>query len=533
MRDAKVEPRALSAAGPFVAKTVDEVLLKINGFGLYQSLAVLYWILLVGAGGMVSLSFILLGREQPVSCPQKPSNAFKECTDGNVCDFPYQFPGNGTFSYSASFDLVCAHKHLFPVPTMLYFLGFASGAWYFGGLTDRIGRRPVLVYSSGFAILGHVFMCLCSPGEFFQFCVIRAFIGVCFGGQMASSWNILMEQIGPAYRALVTGIAWAGWSVMCLGTPFIGFNVDSYFQKHNLTLWAWSSYFPAIRAWQATGLLIALPMFLVLFLLSPILLHESPRFLLSVGRKEEAMKQLSRIAKVNGMELPKCDLAEMPQKVKGHERGTKVLFSNWKVARVTVFSVYLWFATTLSYYGLSLVLTSVGSDVYTSMAYSSLMEIPAYLSTGYVLKYYGRRAVMVATMAQGGLFCLIFAFFGSTAKTSPLLQTIAFTSKFGITLAHCVIYVYTSELFPTDSRGSAMGLSNVGARIGGLISTPILHLSTFGPDTPIIVFGLVSLIGTLLLLCLPETKNRKTLETIEDMVKENGTRNTSDGDKDV
>ena len=44
MRDAKVEPRALSAAGPFVAKTVDEVLLKINGFGLYQSLAVLYWI---------------------------------------------------------------------------------------------------------------------------------------------------------------------------------------------------------------------------------------------------------------------------------------------------------------------------------------------------------------------------------------------------------------------------------------------------------------------------------------------------------
>ena len=43
----------------FVAKSVDEVLSVINGFGLYQFYFALYWTILIGAGGMVSMSFIM------------------------------------------------------------------------------------------------------------------------------------------------------------------------------------------------------------------------------------------------------------------------------------------------------------------------------------------------------------------------------------------------------------------------------------------------------------------------------------------
>ena len=98
------------------------------------------------------------------------------------------------------------------------------------------------------------------------------------------------------------------------------------------------------------------------------------------------------------------------------------------------------------------------------------------------------------------------------------MQIVAFTSMLGLTLSFSVIYIFTSELFPTTFRGLGFGVTNIGARLGGILAPYIVELQFFGKRTPSIIFGILALIGGIAsLVFLPETKGCDTLETLEDM----------------
>ena len=42
--------------------------------------------------------------------------------------------------------------------------------------------------------------------------------------------------------------------------------------------------------------------------------------------------------------------------------------------------------------------------------------------------------------------------------------------KFAVSIAFALLYVYASELFPTEARNKGMGVSSVAARIGGILA---------------------------------------------------------------
>jgi SHS family lactate transporter-like MFS transporter len=85
----------------------------------------------------------------------------------------------------------------------------ALGAWIFGRIADRFGRRPtlmidVLLYSilefaSGFAPSLTVFI------------ILRALFGIAMGGEWGVGASLTMETIPPRWRGTVSGLLQAGY----------------------------------------------------------------------------------------------------------------------------------------------------------------------------------------------------------------------------------------------------------------------------------------------------------------------------------
>ena len=79
-----------------------------------------------------------------------------------------------------------------------------------------------------------------------------------------------------------------------------------------------------------------------------------------------------------------------------------------------------------------------------------------------------------------------------------------------------LVFLYTSELFPTPIRNSAIGICSTIARIGGIIAILMQGLKEIWPPLTMVIFGAVTGIAAILALKLPETKNDRLPESIED-----------------
>ena len=76
-----------------------------------------------------------------------------------------------------------------------------------------------------------------------------------------------------------------------------------------------------------------------------------------------------------------------------------------------------------------------------------------------------------------------------------------------------------------------MGSCAFWTRVGGVIAPQLLFLDKFGSKgLPLILFGVVLLIGGLLTILLPETLGRKLPDTIEDAENFGNHSNSKQGD---
>ena len=98
-----------------------------------------------------------------------------------------------------------------------------------------------------------------------------------------------------------------------------------------------------------------------------------------------------------------------------------------------------------------------------------------------------------------------------------LTTGLALFSKLFITVAVSVIYVWSSELYPTDVRGLAFGTANVFARIGGLISPFIVGptIAEINKDLPLFILAIIAIVAAAFAFQLPETRGLSLPETLQ------------------
>ena len=72
--------------------------------------------------------------------------------------------------------------------------------------------------------------------------------------------------------------------------------------------------------------------------------------------------------------------------------------------------------------------------------------------------YQGRRKILMSTYFGCGLLNLIVAFLqGYAAEQKTLIVTLAMLGKFAISGAYAVIYLFSTEQFPTVIKNSGLG----------------------------------------------------------------------------
>jgi SHS family lactate transporter-like MFS transporter len=137
-------------------------------------------------------------------------------------------------------------KKTIAVALMLTLACRPLGAFIFGRLADRFGRRPVLMLDVGlYSLFGLLTAFAPSLGVFL---VIRALFGVAMGGEWGIGASLTMETIKPEARGLVSGLLQSGYPMGYLLASVVYATLYSHL------------------GWRGMFMLSALPAILVLYI---------------------------------------------------------------------------------------------------------------------------------------------------------------------------------------------------------------------------------------------------------------------------
>ncbi|XP_048240250.1 organic cation transporter protein-like [Haliotis rufescens] len=252
------------------------------------------------------------------------------------------------------------------------------------------------------------------------------------------------------------------------------------------------------------------------------LMPESARWLLSKQKYEEADQILRHAAKVNKATLPSDMFSENMQEQKTEEP----LWQMFKRPALVIRSLVLflnWFVASIGFYGLGLNVANLGGSVYTNLFIAALTELAGHASCLVLLNRVGRKSFHCFVMILGGLCCtatILPELYGN-GSLNWLTIALALTGQGFVVASFDIIWLYSSELFPTVIRSSALAVANIFARVGGIISPYIAGLALvisgdFGRIVPLIIIGTSMIVAGLAALLLPETVNNPLPDNIDD-----------------
>ena len=280
------------------------------------------------------------------------------------------------------------------------------------------------------------------------------------------------------------------------------------------------SLLPAIgyaeRNWRNLQLIISVPPTILIFVYY--FMPESPRWLISQGRVEEAKAILQKAAKTNGKDWPaeSCNLQLDEGKENDDESTPSILdlFRTPNLLKNTLIQYFNWFTASFVYYALTFNSgTLFPGNIYINTLISGLIEFPAYGLCIALLYFLGRRSPLAFMyFLLGGSLLLSLAM-----PTDQSVLVMATIGKFGAVCAFAIIYVQAAEIFPTVVRNTGIGTSSSMARVGSVLA-PIIgrEVAKINRDLVIVIFAVVALISGTLTLFLPETNGKQLPDTIKE-----------------
>ncbi|MBV8776704.1 MAG: MFS transporter [Alphaproteobacteria bacterium] len=338
-------------------------------------------------------------------------------------------------------------------------LGAVPGAFVWGWLGDKIGRRTVFIWSSVTISLATGIMVL-TPGPqalvpgwlFLMF--FRFFVGIGNAGIFTIDLPLVQEFI-PTYKR--------GWVAALITTLLPGGSLLAGIIA--------ASLLPVI-GWRGLFLVGLSPIVLVLMI--RFWVPESPRWLMRVGRHEEARRSLAWALMIDPAEIA------LPPSLPASEQPTRWL-DLFKYPRLVAAgcltgltqtggaSLGLWGATLLV-----IVLNTTPAHAAFLMIFVNLAGILGRFSITALIEPMGRRG-------SGTLYCVLAAalivaagylydvYLGSWSVFYMLIVAQGFFSS----AIYTVVGPYMTEIWPSRLRSSGMGLSYGVGNMGGKVFGPL------------------------------------------------------------
>lgn len=367
-------------------------------------------------------------------------------------------------------------------------IGIFFGGFLGGKLTDLVGRQKLY-------FVGPILFTLCSMGQYWAesgvaLFLFRFMIGIGVGFEYPVAGSLLTEFLPQKYR----GPRLAALTILWFVGAALAYIVGNLLLTHG-----------GAEAWR---LVLASPAVIgVLLLLVRLGSPESPRWLVSKGRLDEANRV---IQKVYGPAFSLANLPAQPQEKKlslgsllhsGY--GKRMLFVAvfWSCSVIPVFAVYSFAPKVLQALNLKGDWASYGSVAIT------LMFVVGCVIATRLIDVLGRRSLVIHSFLWSALALLGLGAFSGGASSLVLSLFGAYAVFIGG--AQVLQLVYPNELFPTEIRAFAVGMGASLSRIGAAIGTWLVPISlqSIGIGNTMFAAAAVSLVGLVVSVALaPETR---------------------------
>ena len=399
--------------------------------------------------------------------------------------------------------------------TSAVMLGAIFGGAIAGQLSDKLGRKKMILLSAVIFMLGSVLSAMSPNDGQYYLIAVRVFLGLAVGASSALVPAYMSEMAPAKMRGRLTGIN----QTMIVSGMLLSYVMDFLLKD-----------LPENIAWRLMLGLAAVPALILFAGVS--FLPESPRFLVKSHRVDDARTVLSYI-RDNDKEID-TELAQIQQTAAEEKNVSKATL--WR----TVFSGkyrYLAIAgigvaafqqfqgaNAIFYYITLIVEKATGSAASSALMWPIIQGILLVIGSLVFLaiadKFKRKTLLILGGTVMGLSFILPTVIKVLMPSASPMV-IVAFLSLYVAAYSFTwapLTWVIIGEVFPLAIRGRASGAASSANWIGSFavgLLFPIMT-ATMPQDAVFAIFGVICLLGVWFIkACVPETKGR-SLEEIED-----------------
>ncbi|XP_040570965.1 organic cation transporter protein [Lepeophtheirus salmonis] len=410
-------------------------------------------------------------------------NCSKECTK-------YEYDTSfWTETVPMKFDMICGSDYLILMTKMTLFIGFAIGTFSAGLIADKFGRKTSILIMSHLFFASGLVLTIVNSYIFFLFVLLSMAISAIGIYTSAIVWNL--ECVSGKWKMIVG-------MMMALIWPF---------GRLLSVALAWN-----IREWR-----LMIQILSGVHFVTPIIMYwvpESPRWLLASSKesnKKKAEEILRKVVKINkgNMELFEQNIQNQIESSRRKDTSYHPYYKVFKskTLRNRSFILFInWFTNSLVLYGLNLNWKSLTGNLFTNFSIAAALDIVARILSIFILHQFSYKKVYTLSMFMVALsFLLTFGFSLGDYENNYPVVILSMFGTFFISMTFSIIWIYTTEIFPTNYRNGALGASSFVARIGGILATTMGPLSKVNENIPKAIFSVTTLTSAGLALLLPET----------------------------
>ncbi|MFC9553531.1 MFS transporter [Rhodococcus sp. NPDC056960] len=369
-------------------------------------------------------------------------------------------------------------------------LGSPVGGW----AADKWGRKPLFTFDIAlFTVASGMQLFIDSP---IWLLVVRVLMGIAIGIEYSVGWPLMSEFSPTHLRGRLLGAMQIAWYGGFMTAFLIGYLLSEY------TSLSWHLIL-------ATSTVIAVVLFL-----GRLGLPESPRWLWSKGRKDEARALAHKY-------LASDVLADVE-----HEdvaKGTFGMLFNKQHWRSTLFISGFWFCAVTPYFAIATFADSVLHQYGLGGGLAGGVGLSAVALAGVVLTFFlidrvGRR---VLTVPPQWLCAAVLAVIGLWAGApAAVVLTLFLVFSFFNAMYNALTGVYPPEVLPTEIRAIGTGFATSVSRVGAGIGTFLMpvSMSSLGASWTMLIAAAVAVAGAALSQWLaPETKGMSLTEAAAEL----------------